>query len=190
MLQASKSAARTPGALRASSAMLALLSQSPGTALPPRLASAPSAQVVISRCASCGCSRAARSSCSLTGSAGAAPISRSRPMRSPSAAAVSSAIAAPKEWPTSAALSASTAASKRPIQPARSDTPASGGPCVRPWPGKIDGQHGVTVPGAPARWQLPVGVVLTGTMNKEDNGLARIEGSARPLPRTPVCRRR
>ena len=36
--------------------------------------------------------------------------------------------------------------------------------------GQIDGEYGVAVPGAPARRQLPVGVILTGAMDKDDDG--------------------
>ena len=108
----------------------------PGFGLPPSGTCGAWPQMVDMSNAACSFLRAASRNASETFIGYATPISAMRSTRAGWRAAHSSAIRAPSECPTSAALPRPALSSTRTTQSAIASTDASGGPSLRPCPGR------------------------------------------------------
>ena len=53
--------------------------------------------------------------------------------------------------------------------------------------GQVDRQHGVPMPGEPARRQLPHAVIAASAVQEDDRGLAPVEGPAARCRKHPLA---
>ena len=191
--QAARSACSTPGPLRANSASVPPVIHRPGAGIAAELGVGPvrpRRHHLRRRARAPPWRPLSRSVC--TGIAAAVPTQRDARHAAPAcAAAASSAIAAAH------GMADERRRASRPAASSSAPDPAAPCPATRrerrplgaAMPRQVDGQHGVPVPGEPARRQLPDRVVAAGAVHEHHRRLGRIERPPARSPHTPCGRR-